>query len=72
MSGGPIKQWRDGHKVEPVSSSKAARVCLLDHAARRSKCGRRAVKASVILEQVTCPDCRAAVAADNQTIEGAR
>jgi hypothetical protein len=68
MSAGPIKQWRDGMKVPPASTTPTtamhARVETLPRPS--SKCGRRlkGLWSTTNLPDVTCADCLAALRAD--------
>lgn len=67
MSEGPIKQWRDAHKPDRVSTTDAERVCAPNTDTGRAYCGRKN-KRTDVWARVTCRDCKAAQRAD----EGAR
>jgi type IV pilus biogenesis protein CpaD/CtpE len=64
MSAGPIKQWREGHKVASTSTAAKDRVCFMKLGAGRAYCGRRPQVSVDDWKRVTCADCGAAYRAD--------
>lgn len=68
MSAGPIRQERQGHVAPSVSTAAKDRVCAQGTAAGgtlgRAYCGRSKSTRATSWIAVTCPDCKAARAAD--------
>lgn len=65
MSEGPIKQWRDGHKTDRVSTPDAHRVCAPSPVKGRGYCGRKNDRTAPF-KDATCADCHAAARADKE------
>ncbi len=65
MSEGPIRKWRDGFKVPPTSTNPKT-ATHMQGTDGRAYCGRRTINTTLILGDVTCADCRAAITADEQ------
>lgn len=65
MSEGPIKQWRDGFKVPPVSTPNSRRICGA-RTLTSTYCGRiyKRGRMTTNWDDVTCADCIAARRAD--------
>lgn len=67
MSEGPIKREREATTVPRIAYSNAARLCARKGVALMgSACGRRKSTIALTPEAVNCPDCLAAIRADQQ------